>query len=386
VESPSARPWLGVGAALCALPAAGGCFCVALVLAVVADSDPGAVYEQHRWLGAVVAASVSCAYVAMMGWATLRHGGLPVPVLLMALALAGAPFLAPGELVAPAAALAVVGSAALAALGLQHPPASLDPSLIATAALTGTAVVLALGQAVLVGEVGSDRPPRAEVLAEGPMPAAPERPAMAPPMKEQPPADKPARAQPPVLAAPGNKVEDAEAPPIEFAPADEPAPAEDTAPAKDPAPTSDLAPSDDPGPAENPAPALDPAPSEDAAPSEDLAAAARDFVRDYYAAIDAHDFTAAWDMLLPDVQDAFGDFESWKKGYATTVSQAADGLRITPAGTSAIVGLTLRAGDRGACGKVAERRFAVTWWLVRTDAGLRATAASARKISGPEPC
>ena len=43
MESPSARPWLGVGAALCALPAAGGCFCVALVLAVVADSDPGAV-------------------------------------------------------------------------------------------------------------------------------------------------------------------------------------------------------------------------------------------------------------------------------------------------------------------------------------------------------
>ena len=91
-------------------------------------------------------------------------------------------------------------------------------------------------------------------------------------------------------------------------------------------------------------------------------------------------------MLLPDVQDAFGDFESWKKGYATTVSQATDGLRITPAGTSAIVGLTLRAGDRGACGKVAERSFAVTWWLVGTDAGLRATAASARKISGPEPC
>ncbi len=259
-----------------------------------------------------------------------------------------------------------MGSAALAALGLQHPPASLDPSLIATAALTGTAVVLALGQAVLVGAVGPDRPPRAEVLAEGPKPAATERPAMTPPMKEKPPADKPARAKPPVLAAPGNKVEDAGSPPIEFAPTDEPAPA----------PAENLAPADD----------VAPAPSENATPSEDLAAGARDFVRDYYAALDAHDFTAAWDMLLPDVQDGFGDFESWKQGYARTVSHAADGLRITPAGTSAIVGLTLRAGDRGACGKVAERRFAVTWWLVRTDAGLRATAASARKISGPEPC
>ena len=65
VSPPSARPWLGVGAALSALPAAGGCFCAALVLAVVADSDPGAVYEQHRWLGAIVAASAVCAFVAL---------------------------------------------------------------------------------------------------------------------------------------------------------------------------------------------------------------------------------------------------------------------------------------------------------------------------------
>ena len=112
MEPPSTRPWLGVGAALSALPAAGGCFCAALVLAVVADSDPGAVYEQHRWLGAIVAASAVCAYVAMMGWATLRHGGLPAPVLLIALALSGVPFLLPGGLFLPAAAIAVAGCAA----------------------------------------------------------------------------------------------------------------------------------------------------------------------------------------------------------------------------------------------------------------------------------
>lgn len=93
MESPSARRWFGVGAALSAVPAAGGCFCAALVLAIVADSDPDAVHEQHRWLGANVAAGAVCAFVAMMGWATLRHGGLPAPVLLMALVLAGAPFL-----------------------------------------------------------------------------------------------------------------------------------------------------------------------------------------------------------------------------------------------------------------------------------------------------
>ncbi len=120
MEPPSTRPWLGVGAALSALPAAGGCFCAALVLAVVADSDPGAVYEQHRWLGAIVAASAVCAFVAMMGWATLRHGGLPAPVLLIALALSGAPFLLPGSLFLPAAAIAVAGCAALAT---RRPPA-----------------------------------------------------------------------------------------------------------------------------------------------------------------------------------------------------------------------------------------------------------------------
>jgi hypothetical protein len=156
VSPPSARPWLGVGAALSALPAAGGCFCAALVLAVVADSDPGAVYEQHRWLGAIVAASAVCAFVAMMSWATLRHGGLPAPVLLMALALCGAPFLLPRGLFLPAAALAVAGCAALATAGLLHSPGNPDGTRLLTGTLAGAAVVLAMSQAIAVA-----RPARA---------------------------------------------------------------------------------------------------------------------------------------------------------------------------------------------------------------------------------
>jgi len=61
-------------------------------------------------------------------------------------------------------------------------------------------------------------------------------------------------------------------------------------------------------------------------------------------------------------------------------------VTVTPAAAGATVGLTLRAGDRGVCGRIAERRFAVTWRLARTPAGWRATAASARKLGGPEPC
>jgi hypothetical protein len=344
VESPSARPWLGVGAALSALPAAGGCFCGALVLAVVADSDPGAVYQQHRWLGAIVAASAVCAFVAMMGWATLRHGGLPAPVLLIALALAGAPFLLPRGLFLPAAALAVAGCAALATAGLLHPPGSPDGTRLLTGALAGAAVVLAISQAIGVAATGVTPAPRARVLADTPHSSHPH-----PRRTERAPArDKPGRKD----RAPARERPAVEPPLVELR---EPAVA--TVP-----------------PAAVPAP--DPV----------VADAARDFVRDYYAALDGHDFAAAWQMLSPEVQQAFGGFAAWRKGYARTVSTAPEGVTVTPAVTGATVGLTLRAGDRGACGQIAERRFAVTWRLARTAAGWRATAASARKLSGPEPC
>jgi hypothetical protein len=335
VSPPSARPWLGVGAALSALPAAGGCFCAALVLAVVADSDPGAVYEQHRWLGAIVAASAVCAFVAMMGWATLRHGGLPAPVLLIALALCGAPFLLPRGLFLPAAALAVAGCAALATAGLLHPPGSPDSTRMLTGGLAGAAVVLAISQAIGVGMTGAA--PRARVFADTPHSSP---------------------------ATPGRT---------------------DRAPAREkPAPAATHKPADDGPLVELKEPAVATAPP--AAAPDTVAAAARGFVRDYYAALDGKDFAAAWQMLSPEVQQAFGGFAAWREGYARTISNAPGGVTVTPAAAGATVGLTLRAGDRGACGRIAERRFAVIWRLARTPAGWRATAASARKLSGPEPC
>jgi hypothetical protein len=345
VSPPSARPWLGVGAALSALPAAGGCFCAALVLAVVADSDPGAVYEQHRWLGAIVAASAVCAFVAMMGWATLRHGGLPAPVLLIALALCGAPFLLPRGLFLPAAALAVAGCAALATAGLLHPPGNPDGTRLLTGALAGAAVVLAISQAIGVAATGSSPAPRARVLADTPHVSHP----------------KPERTD---RAPAREKPAPAVAPHVEL---------------KEPAPTPD------PPVIELKEPAVATAPTA-TAPDPVVGEAARGFVSDYYAALDGRDFAAAWQMLSPEVQHAFGGFAAWRTGYARTVSNAPEGVTVTPAVTGATVGLTLRAGDRGTCGRIAERRFAVTWRLARTPAGWRATAASARKLSGPEPC
>ena len=107
-------------------------------------------------------------------------------------------------------------------------------------------------------------------------------------------------------------------------------------------------------------------------------------MREYYAALDARRFRCAWRMLAPGVQTEFGGFTAWRKGYGRTLSQDPEAVRVTASGAGATVGVTLAAGDN-ACGRIVERRFAVTWRLARTDAGWRATAASARKL-GPQPC
>ena len=380
MEPPSARPWLGVGAALSALPAAGGCLCAALALAVIADSDPGAVYEQHRWLGAVVSASAVCAFVAMMGWATLRHGGLPLPVLLMALVVAGLPFLLPRAFFLPAAALAVAGCAALASSGLAHPPATPDPTRLAIMALGGAALVLAVAQAVGVGLVGAAPPPQAQVLADAPH-VAPQ-----PHLEPSAPARHTNSSGTGHTATGGN---DAASPTGNDASSPATPGGTDAARAPD-APSSAGAAPRMPAPADVPAATPQPAVAGAPAPVElapdPVVTAGQTFVREYYAALDARQFTAAWQMLSPAVQSGFGGFAGWRKGYARTISQSPGGVTVRPLGAGAGVGLTLLAGDRDACGKTVERRFAVTWRLARTDAGWRATAASARKLSGPEPC
>jgi hypothetical protein len=204
-----------------------------------------------------------------------------------------------------------------------------------TGGLAGAAVVLAISQAIGVGMTGAA--PRARVFADTPHSSP---------------------------ATPGRT---------------------DRAPAREkPAPAATHKPADDGPLVELKEPAVATAPP--AAAPDTVAAAARGFVRDYYAALDGKDFAAAWQMLSPEVQQAFGGFAAWREGYARTISNAPGGVTVTPAAAGATVGLTLRAGDRGACGRIAERRFAVTWRLARTSAGWRATAASARKLSGPEPC
>ena len=222
--------------------------------------------------------------------------------------------------------------------------------------------MLAVSQAIGVGLTGATPPPQARVLADAPHRAETSSPAKPGRVDRAPVREKPAKS--PSRRRARGSVPAPEEPEIVMAP--EPAVA--TAP---PAAAPDK-------------PELATAPP-DTAPDA-VTTAAHAFVRDYYAALDGRDFAAAWEMLSPEVQRAFGGFDGWRKGYARTVSHAPGEVTVTPAGAGATVGLTLLAGDRGACGETVERRFAVTWRLAPTPAGWRATAASARKISGPEPC
>ena len=297
----------------------------------------------------------------MMGWATLRHGGLPAPVLLIALALCGAPFLLPRGLFLPAAAFAVAGCAALATAGLLHPPGNPDGTRLLTGALAGAA-------ARARDQPGDRR--RRDRRDPGPAGARARR--HSPPLSPQAGAhgtragrgtSRGARIAP----RPGRSRLRPRLP-SSSSRSRRPLPSRPSIELKEPAVAT--AP---------PAAAPDPDPV--------AAAAARGFVRDYYAALDG-------DRLRRRVADALAR----RPARVRRLRRLAQGLRahrLQRAGRGhrhpcghrrAPSRLTLRAGDRGACGRIAERRFAVTWRLARTPAGWRATAASARKLSGPEPC
>jgi hypothetical protein len=126
-----------------------------------------------------------------------------------------------------------------------------------------------------------------------------------------------------------------------------------------------------------PAPAAAPPRTTTATPPEAVVAA-------YYRALDARRFDGAWSTLAPAVQSAFGGFERWRAGYATTVASRPGELAVQRDGAVATVVHELAAEDRSPCGPV-RRRFAVRWRLVLGPNGWRASSLSAVKRSGPEP-
>ena len=136
--------------------------------------------------------------------------------------------------------------------------------------------------------------------------------------------------------------------------------------------------------AESAASAESAARAEPAAPRRVVAPSAEAVVIEYYAALDDRRFGAAWRTLSPAVRAAFGGFDGWRDGYATTLSSRPGDLRVSPVPGGATVEHVLVATDRSPCGEV-RRRFAVTWKLVRVDGTWMAASLSAVKRSGPEP-
>ena len=130
---------------------------------------------------------------------------------------------------------------------------------------------------------------------------------------------------------------------------------------------------------ETPRPEGAPAESVTGLRGDTAAAVPADLVRDYYAALDAKDFAAAWTRLEPAVQRGFGGFAQWKAGYATTVGHRIEDLRTGPDGSTTH---TLVAIDRTPCGGRTEQRFAITWQL---SAAGDVSALTAAKVGGVAP-
>jgi len=130
-------------------------------------------------------------------------------------------------------------------------------------------------------------------------------------------------------------------------------------------------------PSEPPAPPAVPSdPGDEPAPPVPAAVPPARVVRTYYRALDRRDFTSAWRLLAPAVQTAFGGFERWRAGFATTLSSRPGALRVTAAGDGAAIEHVLTARDEASCG-VLVQRFSVRWQLQRTPEGWRATSLTA---------
>jgi hypothetical protein len=139
--------------------------------------------------------------------------------------------------------------------------------------------------------------------------------------------------------------------------------------------TPNNAASTDAPPASTSKPVSQPAPV-----TPDIAGAAN-YVRAFYADLATGRFRAAWPRLAADLRARHGSFDTWRKGFATTVRQSTSDITATSSGSSAaLVRLTLTAVDRGPCGREVQSRFAVTWRLALSHGQWHAQHAAARPL------
>ena len=107
-------------------------------------------------------------------------------------------------------------------------------------------------------------------------------------------------------------------------------------------------------------------------------------VEAYYRALDARRFREAWTVLSPAVHAAFGGFERWRDGFATTLSNSPRDIEVAREGAAVTLAHELVTEDRSSCGPV-RRTFFVRWRLEPDGDGWRAAGLTGVKRAGPEP-
>ena len=101
---------------------------------------------------------------------------------------------------------------------------------------------------------------------------------------------------------------------------------------------------------------------------------AKDYVRDYYTALNEQRYDDAWAVLTPAIRSRFGGFEHWKAGYAKTLSSKPKDLVTTLKGDRMVVRLRLAALEEGC---PIARDYEVTWTLERAAGEWTVTALGA---------
>ena len=106
------------------------------------------------------------------------------------------------------------------------------------------------------------------------------------------------------------------------------------------------------------------------------------FVHRFYAALDAGRFGQAWNRLGPVVQARSASFDAWRAGYATTLSQRVEDLRVEAGGNARH---TLVTVDRTPCGGTTERRYEMLWYLQRDGRTFTARDVVGVQLAGVDP-
>jgi hypothetical protein len=106
------------------------------------------------------------------------------------------------------------------------------------------------------------------------------------------------------------------------------------------------------------------------------------FVRRFYAAIEAGHFGQSWGRLGPAVRARSMSFDAWRAGYATTLSQRVEDLHVESDGN---VRHTLVTVDRTPCGGTTERRFEMLWYLQRDGRSFTARDVVGVQLAGADP-